>query len=162
MELTPNEALALGIALEKQLKPLVNDAKGNAKLRLFAVNEEYGADSMEIKVGNTKVGKVSLRGGGSEVSIWPGNEADALAFLREHGLTVETPVKGWQDAFTCVQGKPIFTETGEDGEEHGFCMSEKAVTAAITGCAPKDVMPAFVAKFGTVPMAGLLGDGYAD
>lgn len=156
VQLTPDEKLALGIAMKKQLDKVVDENKADAKLRMLELSEQYGADSIHVKVGETRVGKISISGGESVVAIVPGAEDIAIPFLREYGLTEEKPIAGWEKKFEIINGRPILSETGENGEEVGFYVTSKAQTVRITGCKPADVMKAAEEKFGEVPLKGLL------
>ena len=114
MELTRDEKLALADILQKQLNALLKDLKGEAKDELFALNETYGVDRREIKMGGVKVGTVSLTYTKPSFEIKPGEEFRAL----KYGLTKTVLADDWRDSFVLNDnGDIICLETGEIANE---------------------------------------------
>ncbi len=118
MELTQDEKLALADILQEQLNALLKDLKGEAKDELFALNETYGVDRREIKVGGSKVGTVSLTYTKPSFEIKPGAEFRATKYLDSCGLTKTVPADDWRESFTLADnGDIICLETGEIANE---------------------------------------------
>lgn len=114
MELTKDEKLALADILQKQLNALLKDLKGEAKDELFTLNETYGVDRREIKVGGVKVGTVSLTYTKPSFEIKPGEDFRAVKYLDSCGLTKTVPVDNWRESFVLNDnGDIICLETGE-------------------------------------------------
>lgn len=157
--LTDDEALALMEAVNKAMKPNLDDAKNEARQRLLDQFAEDGkTDRQGIFIDGEKVGDVSIRYNGGTVAIVPGMEAEALAYLKRIGLTKVIPAKGWEGRFSRVGDAVADNETGEIVDWAWF-QPKTAGTAAVSGCKPDAVFPALKAKLGTQSVAGLLLGG---
>lgn len=113
MKLTNDERLALLVATDKQLKPLLDEAKAQKKNELLDLFEMGGADRTAILVGETKVGECGMSYSTAKPVIFADKESEALDFLRELELTEEKPKSGWEDAFTVAGDTVVCKETGE-------------------------------------------------
>ena len=154
--LTSDERLALLVALDKQLKPKLDDAKQEAKYQLMENFETTGADRKAILVGGTKVGEVGMSYSTAKPVPKIGYESDFLDYLESLGLTERTPVKGWEKQFSRAGDSVIHTNSGEIAD----CMEwepSRVKSAAVRGCKPDDVLNALQGKLaGTNPFALLI------
>lgn len=156
--LTEDERLAVLVAMEKVIKPLVADAKGDARIRMMAAYDQCGADGIAIEVGGRKVGKVGITYTTERATITPGREADALSYLESIGLAEMTPRKDWERRFMGTDGGVIDRETGEVMD--WASMSKKVPRgAAVYGCKPDDVIPAVRGLRGDAHILSLLEGG---
>lgn len=157
MELTKDERLALLEATSKRIKPLLEDAKGDARHEMLAMEGETGADRRAIKVCGVKVGEIGCSYEKPHPAIKPGREREALEYLRAKGLTEEKPARGWESRFGQAGDVVIDSETGEvvDWAE----WSPKRVKgASVRGCEPQEVLDAIAPKLnGASPFALLEG-----
>lgn len=143
MNITPDEKLALLVAMDKQLKPELDNAKAEARQALLEGFEETHADRRAVMVGTEKVGEVGISFSTARPYMLPDREEDALAYLSQHGLTVEKPCNGWEKGFKYVDGHVIDNYTGEDVSDLFGWQPSTAKTASVRGCKPADVAEAF-------------------
>lgn len=141
-EITKDEKLAFLEALQKRMKPVLDDAKAQARQELLESFETTHADRRAILVHGEKVGEVGVSYSSAAPYIHPERYGDAVAFLSEYGLTEATPVKGWEKQFELIGGNVVYKPTGEIVDWAGW--SPKAPkTASVRGCKPEDVIKAF-------------------
>lgn len=154
--LTKDENLALLCALDKVIKPKLDDAKQDAKYQLMESFEAAGADRKAILVDGTKVGDVGMSYSTAKPVPKIGYESDFLDYLESLGLTERTPVKGWEKQFSRAGNSVIHTNSGEIAD----CMEwepSRVKSAAVRGCKPDDVLNALQGKLvGTNPFALLM------
>ena len=116
-EMTPAEQRAATIAGLKSLKRHVDaalkEAEGAYRDKLLTSYAQDGTDRAAIVVGGRKVGSLTEVPAKWQLEILPGREDEALAFLRERGLTREVPVDNWRARFEIVEGECFDPETGE-------------------------------------------------
>lgn len=110
-KLTNDEYLALVVAVDKTVAAKAKEAKGAACAAMVAQAMDGESDRRPILVGGAKVGEV-----GASYSK-PGpvitDMGKAIEALREKGLTVEVPAKGWEEHFTAVAGLVADKDTAE-------------------------------------------------
>ena len=155
MEITKDERLAFLAALDKRVKPALDDAKAEARAEIMDRYAEDGTDRKAILVGGEKVGEVGISYSKAAPYIYRERMADALDFLRQVGLVTETPAKGWETKFDLIGGKVVYKPTGEVVEWAGW-NPKAAKTAAVRGCKPEDVMRAFGPRLASVDAVALL------
>lgn len=155
MEITKDEQLAFLTALDKRLKPALDDAKAEARQEIMDRYAEDGTDRKAILVGGEKVGEVGISYSKAAPYIYRERMADALDFLRQVGLVTETPAKGWETKFDLIGGQVVYKPTGEVVEWAGW-NPKAAKTAAVRGCKPEDVMRAFGPRLASVDVVALL------
>lgn len=158
MKLTNSERLALLVALEKQIKPALDDAKDFERQSLLDANSDDGTDRRAIMVGGVKVGTVGVSYSKPAPHIMADRMHDAIMFLAERGLTEVSPVKGWESHFTCVAGNVVCTDTGET-VDWATWEPACAKSASVRGCDPDDVMAAFGGRLSEVTPTMLLEGG---
>lgn len=93
----------------KALDDHIKDESADLKAHLMALNDETGADRIAWQVGDMK-GSVTLCAGRETIV---GDGPEFMAFMREHGMTVESVDPGWKDCVTKVAGRVVWAETGE-------------------------------------------------
>lgn len=142
MEITKDERLAFLAALDKRVKPALDDAKAEARAEIMDRYAEDGTDRKAILVGGEKVGEVGISYAKAAPYIYREQMPAALEFLRQVGLVQESPAKNWEKQFDLIGGKVVYKPTGEVVEWAGW-NPKAAKTAAIRGCEPEDVMRAF-------------------
>lgn len=151
--LTKDENLALLCALDKVIKPKLDDAKQDAKYQLMESFEATGADRKAILVDGTKVGEVGMSYSTAKPVPKIGYESDFLDYLESLGLTERTPKKGWEKQFSRAGDAVIHSNSGEIAD----CMEwepSRVKTAAVRGCKPEEVLNALSGKLqGTNPFA---------
>ena len=155
MEITKDEQLAFLTALDKRIKPALDDAKAEARQEIMDRYAEDGTDRKAILVGGEKVGEVGISYSKDVPYIYRERMADALDFLRQVGLVTETPAKGWETKFDLIGGQVVYKPTGEVVEWAGW-NPKAAKTAAVRGCKPEDVMRAFGPRLASVDAVALL------
>ena len=155
MEMTKDAELALLSAMDKRIKPALDDAKAAARNALLEDFQESGNDRHAILIGTTKVGEVGISYSKAQPVIKAERLQEALAFLTELGLTDVTPKKGWEQHFSIAGENVICTDTGEVVDFMLWQPSE-AKTAAVRGCKPEDVLAAFQGQLPTDEIIGLL------
>lgn len=153
-ELTPAERVALLRPLKKQIDAALKDAEGDMRDGLLDAYKTDGTDRRAIIVGGRDVGKASVVMPKLRAEILPGREAEALAFLREYGLTSEQPAEGWRDRFAEVAGEAVFTDTGEVCPWACFAAT-RAPFIRYSGLKVEDVRDAFQAR-GGIDMGAML------
>ena len=155
MEMTNDEQLALLAAMDKRIKPALDDAKSAARNALLESFAETGNDRHAILVGSTKVGEVGISYSKAQPVIKSERTEDALAFLADLDLVDITPKKGWEQHFSAAGNDVICTDTGEVVD---FMMWQPSVakSAAVRGCKPEDVLNAFQGQLPTDQIIGLL------
>lgn len=153
--LTSDEKLAVLEAMMKKLKPLLDEAKGEAKLELMEMCRQMGVDRKAIMVGEQKVGEIGITYSTAKPAIMPGREKEALGYLAEMGLVEYVPKKGWEKAFAKAGDAVVDTENGEICD---FLYWEPSVakTAALRGCKPDAVLEAIQPKLEGNDIMGLL------
>ena len=156
--LTEDERLALLSALDKVIKPQLDESKQQAKYHLMESFDKSGADRKAIIVDGTKVGDVGISYSTAKPAPKPGMMDEFLDYLESLGLTQRTPVKGWEKQFSHAGSAVIHAESGEIVD----CMEwepSRPKTAAVRGCKPEDVLDALSSKLaGTNPFALLIGE----
>lgn len=155
METTKDERLAFLAALEKRVKPALEDAKSDARAEIMGAYAENGTDRKAILVGGEKVGEVGISYSKAAPYIYAEQMTAAIDFLRQVGLVQETPAKGWEQSFDLIGGKVVYKPTGEVVEWAGW-NPKSAKTAAVRGCKPEDVMRAFGPRLASVDAVALL------
>ncbi len=156
MRLTNSERLALLVALDKQIKPALDDAKDYERQSLLEANADDGTDRRAIMVNGVKVGEVGVSYTKAAPYIRPERMNDAIECLAEIGLVDTVPAKGWESHFTYAGGRVICTDTGETVDWAGWEPSA-AKSASVRGCKPEDVMEAFGERLTAVDPIALLG-----
>lgn len=153
--LTSDEKLALLEAMMKKLKPLLDEAKGEAKLELMEMCRQMGVDRKAIMVGEQKVGEIGITYSTAKPAIVPGREKEALDYLAEMGLVDYVPKKGWEKAFAKAGDTVVDSESGEICD---FLYWEPSIakTAALRGCKPDAVLEAIQPKLEGGDILGLL------
>ena len=155
MEITKDEQLAFLTALDKRIKPALDDAKSEARQSLMDAFAQDGTDRRAILVGGEKVGEIGVSYSKAAPYIYREQMDKALDFLRQVGLVQETPAKGWEQSFDLIGGKVVYKPTGEVVEWAGW-NPKAAKTAAVRGCKPEDVMRAFGPRLASVDAVALL------
>lgn len=155
MEITKDERLAFLAALDKRVKPALEDAKAEARAEIMDRYAEDGTDRKAILVGGEKVGEVGISYSKAAPYIYREQMDKALDFLRQVGLVQEAPAKGWEQSFDLIGGKVVYKPTGEVVEWAGW-NPKAAKTAAVRGCKPEDVMRAFGPRLASVDAVALL------
>lgn len=155
MNITKDERLAFLAALDKRVKPALDEAKSDARAEIMGAYAENGTDRKAILVGGEKVGEVGISYSKAAPYIYAERMADALEFLRQVGLVTETPAKGWETKFDLIGGQVVYKPTGEVVEWAGW-NPKAAKTAAVRGCKPEDVMRAFGPRLASVDAVALL------
>lgn len=155
MEITKDERLAFLAALDKRVKPALEDAKAEARAEIMDRYAEDGTDRKAILVGGEKVGEVGISYSKAAPYIYREQMADALEFLRQVGLVQETPAKGWEEQFDLIGGKVVYKPTGEVVEWAGW-NPKAAKSAAVRGCKPEDVMRALGPRLQSMDAVALL------
>lgn len=158
MEMTKDAQLALLSAMNKRIKPALDDAKAAARNALLEDFQESGNDRHAILIGTTKVGEVGISYSEAQPVIKAERSQEALAFLTELGLTDVTPKKGWGQHFSIAGKDVICTDTGEV-VDFLLWQPSMAKTAAVRGCKPEDVLAAFQGQLPTDEIIGLLEGG---
>lgn len=153
--MTGDERLAVLVAMDKQIAPALKEAKEQARLELLDAFDETHADRRAIIVGEDKVGEVGISYSAPRAVISAGREDEAVAALRELGLTEEVPAKGWEKAFAQVGGVVVNKETGERAE-WAYWQGRAPKTAVVRGCKPEDVVAAMGPRMSGVDVAGLI------
>lgn len=155
MEITKDERLAFLAALDKRVKPALDDAKAEARAEIMDRYAEDGTDRKAILVGGEKVGEVGISYSKAAPYIYREQMDAALDFLRQVGLVQESPAKDWEKQFDLIGGKVVYKPTGEVVEWAGW-NPKAAKTAAIRGCKPEDVMRAFGPRLQSMDAVALL------
>lgn len=153
--LTSDEKLALLEGMNKKLKPMLDEAKGQAKLELMEMCRQNGVDRKAIMVDGQKVGEIGIAYSTAKPAIMPGREKEALDYLAEMGLVEYVPKKGWEKHFAKAGDAVVDTENGEICD---FLCWEPSVakTAAVRGCKPEEVLAAIQPKLAGGDIMGLL------
>lgn len=155
MEITSDEKLAFLCALDKRVKPALEEANGEARQRVMDAYAEDGTDRKAILVGGEKVGEVGISYSKAGPYIYAERMAEAMGFLRQVGLVQETPAKGWEQRFELIGGRVVYKPTGEVVEWAGW-QPKAAKAAAVRGCKPEDVLRAFGGRIAGVDAVALL------
>lgn len=155
MDVTKDERLAFLVALDKRVKPALDDAKSEARESLMGAFAEDGTDRRAILVGGEKVGEVGVSYSKAAPYIYRERMADALDFLRQVGLVDEAPAKGWETKFDLIGGQIVYKPTGEVVDWAGW-QPRAAKGASVRGCKPEDVMRAFGPRLLSVDATALL------
>lgn len=155
MELTNDEQLALLVAMDKRLKPALDDAKSEARARLMDGFGKTGDDRHAIRVGTEKVGEVGISYSKAEPVIMADKQEEALDYLRSIGLTTESPSTGWQRHFALVGDKVVCTDTGE-AVDFLLWQPSAAKNAVVRGCKPEDVLGAFQGRLPSEQIMALI------
>lgn len=155
MEITKDERLAFLAALDKRVKPALDDAKAEARAEIMDRYAEDGTDRKAILVGGEKVGEVGISYSRPAPFIYAEQMPAAMDFLRKVGLVQETPAKGWEQQFDLIGGNVVYKPTGEVVEWAGW-NPKAAKTAAVRGCKPEDVARAFGPRLASVDAVAFL------
>lgn len=155
MDVTKDERLAFLVALDKRVKPALDDAKNEAREGLMGAFAEDGTDRRAILVGGEKVGEVGVSYSKAAPFIYRERMADAMEFLRQVGLIEESPAKGWETKFDLIGGQVVYKPTGEVVDWAGW-QPRAAKGASVRGCKPEDVMRAFGPRLLSVDATALL------
>lgn len=153
--ITKDEKLAVLVAMDKQIAPALKEAKESVRLELLDAFEETHADRRAIIAGEDKVGEIGISYSTPKPVIMAGREEEAIAALREMGLTEEVPVKGWEKSFTQAGGAVVNKETGERAE-WAYWQGKTPKTATVRGCKPEDVVAAMGSRMAGVDVSGFL------
>lgn len=155
MLLTNDEKLALLEGMSKKLKPMLEEAKGQAKLELMEMCRENGVDRRAIMVDGQKVGEIGISYSTAKPVIIPGKEKQALDYLADMGLVERVPMKGWEKCFSKAGDAVVDAESGEICD---FLCWEPSIakTAAVRGCKPEAVLEAIQPKLEGRDIMGLL------
>ena len=153
--LNRDEKLALLEAMNKKLKPMLDEAKGEAKLELMEMCRQNGVDRKAIMVDGQKVGEIGITYSTAKPAIIPGKEKEALDYLADMGLVEYVPKKGWEKFFSKAGDAVVDTENGEICDF--LCWEPSIVkTAAVRGCKPEEVLSAIRPKLAGNDIMGLL------
>lgn len=178
MEFTPDEKLALLVAMDKQIKPALNDAKSEARAKLMAAYDDNGTSRIDIQINGQKVGDVGITRSKAKPCIY--DMRAAMDYLRQIGCVVESPADGWENQFTRYMGHVIHpyatfdvgsamaidgdsvinTDTGEvvaDIVDGAFGWEPESIkTPTVRGCKPQDVIDAFNGRLAAMNVTALL------
>ena len=160
MEITKDERLAFLAALDKRVKPALEDAKAEARAEIMDRYAENGTDRKAILVGGEKVGEVGISYSKPAPFIYAEQMPAALEFLSQDGIVLATPARGWANRCDIKGGRVVYKPTGEVVEWAGW-NPKAAKTAAVRGCKPEDVLRAFGNRIASVDAIALL-DGECD
>ena len=158
MDFTQDEKLAVLTAMQKQIKPALDEAKGIARQGIMEDFEETHSDRRAILVGGEKVGEVGISYSKAAPVILKDRMDEAVAFLDSIGLVDIVPKKGWEEHFAKAGDKIVCTDTGETVDWAMWC-PKAPKTASVRGCKPEDVMQALGPRVEGVTYKALLGDG---
>lgn len=158
MELTKDERLALLVAMDKRIKPGLDEAKADARRELLDSFDTTHSDRRAILVGSEKVGEVGISYSTSKPVILAGMESQAIEALRALGLTEEVPKKGWEKAFALVNGNVVCAETGEPAE-WAMWQPQTVKAASVRGCEPDSVLSAMAGRLEASDVYALLEGG---
>lgn len=152
-----DERLALLAIMEKKIKDKLDEEKDKAKDALMDRCAKDGTDRRAVLVGGEKVGEVgvSYAKGHPYITDMP----KALDTLRGMGLTVEIPVKNWEDYFAGVAGDVVSKDTGEI-VPWAMWEPSRPKGAAVRIKDPQVVLDAFGARLADATLA-LLEEGVA-
>lgn len=153
--ITEAERLALLVAVNNKITPLLKEAKDEACDRLMEDCAKDGTDRRALVVNGERVGEVGVTWTKPSPVILGGRYDEAVEFLAAHGLTETVPAEGWKEHFACADGRVVFTDTGEVVEWAGWA-GQRPKYAAVKGCKPDEVMRAFGARLAGVEVRGLL------
>lgn len=156
--ITKGERLALLIAIDKRLKPELDEAKAEARQDVMEAMQADGTDRKAILVGGEKVGEVGVSYSKAAPYIYRERMTDALDFLSGYGLVDVTPKKGWEAMFDLVGGEVVYKPTGEVVDWAGW-QGKTPKSAAIRGCKPDDVLKAFGQRLAGVDALALIEGG---
>lgn len=154
--LDKDSRLALLTALDKQIAPQLKEAKAEARQELLDLNRESGADRKAIMVNGAKVGEVGCSYSKAKPFII--DNAKAIEYLRELGLTEEVPKSGWEEHFALVGDGIACSDTGEIVDFLAWEPS-RVKTAAVRGCKPQDVLDALAPQLDGTNALALLNEG---
>lgn len=155
MTMTQDERLALLVAMDKQLSPALREAKAEARDRLLEACAADGTDRRAIRVGGQKVGEVGVSYAKGAPVILGGAEEEAIAYLRQLGLTEERPAAGWEESFAQAGADVVCTATGEVVPWATWKPSAPK-GASVRGCKPEQVVAALQGRVGDGGIAALL------
>lgn len=107
-----DEALAFWSALA------VKSAKERDRLqdRMKTAMEQAGEEHHQVPVGGRKVFQLVMGYSEPAPYIDPDMRDEAMAFLRDQGLTEEVPKKGWEDRFVLRDGTVVNVDTGDTSD----------------------------------------------
>ena len=158
MEYTQDERLAVLTAMQKQIKPALDEAKAIARQEIMDGFAETHTDRRAIIVGEEKVGEIGISYSKAAPVILKERMDEAVAFLDSIGMVDIVPKKGWEAHFAKAGDKVVCTDTGEMVDWAMWC-PKSPKTAAVRGCDPEDVMQALGPRVEGMSAAALLGDG---
>lgn len=136
------ELVALGTALQKQVKAKLDELRLDADAELLKMHEESGVDSLRLTINGESVGKMGVRIGKARIDINPSKEGEALNWLAERGLAEFKPVKDWNRQLAFENGHAVDLGTGEASPAGLFVEHPGCASVAVYGCKPEDVKKA--------------------
>lgn len=157
MELTRMEKLAVLQAVQNLIKDELADTKGDVKDDMLEKLRKDGTEKVAVTIGGVKVGEVSVTWNSPKAVINPDKREEAMACLREMGLTEEVPVKGWEKHFRLKDDGTGIVSDQQEVVDWAEWQDKTPKTAAVRGCDWKDVNRAWVKAFGASPANLLLG-----
>lgn len=113
MEYTQDERLAVLTAMQKQIKPALDEAKAIARQEIMDGFAETHTDRRAIIVGDEKVGEIGISYSKAAPVILKERMDEAVAFLDSIGMVDIVPKKGWEAHFAKAGDKVVCTDTGE-------------------------------------------------
>ena len=99
MEYTQDERLAVLTAMQKQIKPALDEAKAIARQEIMEGFAETHTDRRAIIVGDEKVGEIGISYSKAAPVILKERMDEAVAFLDSIGMADIVPKKGWEAHF---------------------------------------------------------------
>ena len=111
MALTNDERLALLVAIDKTVSPVLKEAKSELCTALVSQAEAGEADRKPVMVNGQKVGEIGVSYSKAAPVII--DEVEAIRFLDSVGLTVLQPMKGWEQFFVPAGEAVVYKPTGE-------------------------------------------------
>lgn len=109
MEYTQDERLAVLTAMQKQIKPALDEAKAIARQEIMEGFAETHTDRRAIIVGEEKVGEIGISYSKAAPVILKERMDEAVAFLDSIGMVDIVPKKGWEAHFAKAGDKVVCT-----------------------------------------------------
>lgn len=156
MEWTQDEKLAVLEAMQKQIKPQLEDLKSEARYDLLDTFNETGADRRAILIEGSKVGEVGISYSKPKPTINMSRYEAAIAYLESIGMVEKTPVSGWEKVFAKVGGHIVNEETGDIVDDLFDWQPSVAKGASVRGCKPEVVFDAIKPKLENVSIVNML------
>ena len=133
--------LALLSALDKRIKPRLEEAKAQAKYALMEQNQTDGTDRRAIRINDVKVGEVGISYSKAKPICKPGREKAFEDWLLDNGLATVSPIKGWENAVAHA-GNAVLDKTSGEILDFLDWQASLPLSAAVRGCKPEDVLEA--------------------